>query len=32
MNLTFLKKIKKIDPLIGANKSKTHLLNTFYDF
>jgi hypothetical protein len=32
-NLTFFYKIKNKDPLIGAKlKSKTHLLNTFFDF
>ncbi len=31
-NLTFLKKIKNTDPLMDAKfKSKTHLLNTFFD-
>ncbi len=33
MNLTFLKKIKNTDPVMGAKfKSKTHLLNTFFEF
>jgi hypothetical protein len=33
MNLTFFKKIKNTDPLMGAKlKSKTHLQNTFFDF
>ena len=32
-NLTFLKKIKNIVPVMGAKlKSKTHLLYTFFDF
>jgi hypothetical protein len=33
MNLTLIQKIKNTDPLMGAKyKSKTHLLNTLFDF